>query len=235
MSQIIIAVVSALWLGVLTSISPCPLATNIAAVTYLSKRMTHIKAVLWSGIAYTFGRMAAYAALGFIIVNSLLGVPAVARFLQEYMNKALGPILIFAGLFLLGIVKLNIPGFSISSKKQEGLAKAGVKGSFALGVLFALSFCPISAGLFFGSLIPLSLQHKFGPLLPFIYGFGTGLPVLFFSLCIAFGAKSFDKWFHHFSRLEYYAKKVTAVIFILVGLYFVWTHIIADFLFCSFV
>ncbi|MBU4140588.1 MAG: sulfite exporter TauE/SafE family protein [Candidatus Omnitrophica bacterium] len=227
MSQVLIAVASALWLGILTSISPCPLATNIAAVTYLSKKIEHIKAVLWSGIAYTFGRMVTYAVLGFIIINSLLSVPAAAQFLQKYMNKALGPILILVGLFLLDVVKLNIAGFSVSSKRQENLAKQGLKGAFALGVLFALAFCPISAALFFGSLIPLSLQYKFGPLLPFIYGLGTGLPVLFFAVCIALGAQSFNRWFRRFSRMEYYARKITGVIFILVGVYFIWAHNIA--------
>lgn len=226
MSQIFIAFASALWLGILTSISPCPLATNIAAVSYLSKKIAHVKAVLWSAIAYALGRMFAYAVLGFIIINSLLGVPAVAQFLQKYMNKILGPILILVGLFLLDIVKINISSFSISSEKQESLARLGIKGSFALGFLFALSFCPISAALFFGSLIPLSLQHKFGTALPFIYGLGTGLPVLFFAVCIAFGVQSFSRWFHRFSRLEYYTKKATGVIFILVGLYFIWSHII---------
>lgn len=226
MNQIFIAFASALWLGILTSISPCPLATNIAAIAYLSKKIVHVKIVVWAGIAYALGRMIAYAILGFIIINSLLSVPAVAQFLQKYMNKLLGPILIIVGLFLLNIIKINIPGFTMSSEKQESLAKSGIKGSFALGFLFALSFCPISAALFFGSLIPLSLQYKFGALLPFIYGLGTGLPVLFFAVCIAYSAQSLSQWFHRLSRLEYYTKKVTGGIFILVGIYFIWTHII---------
>lgn len=230
MNQILIGFASALWLGILTSISPCPLATNIAAVSYLSKKAEHVKAVLWSGIAYTLGRMLAYAILGFIIINSLLSVPVVAQFLQKYMNKLLGPILILVGLFLLDVLRIKIPGFTISSEKQNTLAKAGIKGSFALGFIFALSFCPISAALFFGSLIPLSLQHKFGTILPFIYGLGTGLPVLFFAVCIAFGMQSFNRLFHRFSRLEYYTRKVTGIIFIVVGLYFLWAHTIMSML-----
>ena len=177
--EILIVFGSALWLGILTSISPCPLATNIAAVSYLSKKIEHPKAVLIAGIFYTLGRMVLYAALGAVIISSLLNVPVVAQFLQKYINKILGPVLIAVGLFLLDVLKLNISKFSISTERQNALAEAGAKGAFALGFLFALSFCPISAALFFGSLIPLSLQNPGGAILPFIYGLERGS--LFFS------------------------------------------------------
>jgi cytochrome c biogenesis protein CcdA len=229
MTSALIVLASALWLGILTSISPCPLATNIAAISYLSKKIIHVKAVLWSGVAYTLGRMFAYAILGLVIINSLLSVPVVAQFLQKYMNKALGPILILTGLFLLDAIKINIPRFGISQQRQDSLAQAGIKGAFVLGILFALSFCPISAALFFGSLIPLSLQSKFGIILPFIYGLGTGLPVLFFSIFIAIGARSLYKWFHWLGKIEHYTRKVTGITFILVGIYFAWTHMIINF------
>ena len=144
------ALLSALWFGILTSISPCPLAANIAAVSFLSKKINHPRMILWSGLAYTLGRMTAYVVLGVIIISSLAGVPAVANFLQKYMNRILGPILILVGLFLLDILKLNFSGFSLSGEKQNKLAELGVLGSFVLGAIFALSFCPISAALFFG-------------------------------------------------------------------------------------
>lgn len=211
---------TALWLGILTSISPCPLATNIAAVSFLSKRIAHPKWVFWSGLAYTFGRMLAYAVLGAVIIASLASVPLVANFLQKYMNKALGPILLIVGLFLLDIIKFNFPGFSFSQDKQNALVQAGIRGAFALGVIFALSFCPISAALFFGSLIPLALQSKFGVTLPFIYGVGTGLPVLAFAVAIAAGITSLSHWFHKLTRLESYMRKITGIIFVLVGLYY---------------
>lgn len=227
MGHMLIAFTSALWLGILTSISPCPLATNVAAVSFLSKRIEHTKAVLWSGMAYIFGRMVSYAVLGFIIIYSLSSVPVVANFLQKYMNKALGPILVVVGLFLLNLFKFNTPGFSLSREKQNSLVGLGIKGSFTLGAIFALAFCPLSAALFFGALIPLSLQSRCGTILPFFYGLGTGLPVLFFAVCIAVGMQSFARWFHKFTRLEYYARKVTGMIFILVGLYYIGTHLLA--------
>lgn len=230
MSETLFGLASAFWLGILTSMSPCPLASNIAAISYISKNVVHLRAVLRAGIAYTFGRMVTYALVGFIIIQSLVSVPFIAQFLQKYMNKLLGPILIISGLFLLEVLKVNISGFAISSEKQNKLAqKGGLIGAFALGLIFALSLCPISAGLFFGSLIPLSLQNTMGTTLPLIYGLGTGLPVLFFSVGIALGALSINKWFLRVSRIEYYMRKITGVVFILAGLFYLWVYVISAF------
>ena len=225
MIEIALVLGSALWLGILTSISPCPLATNIAAVSFLSKKINHPKTVLAASITYTAGRMIAYAVLGAIIILSLASVPFIANFLQKYMNKILGPVLIIAGFFSLDIIRFNFSGLSISKQKQESLAQGGLRGAFALGMLFALAFCPISAALFFGSLIPLSLNNSYGILLPCIYGIGTGLPVLVFSLAIAYGISTLSHWFNKMAMLEKYTRKITGIIFILVGLYFVWAYV----------
>ncbi|MDD5237873.1 MAG: aromatic aminobenezylarsenical efflux permease ArsG family transporter [Candidatus Omnitrophica bacterium] len=226
MTEILISFGSALWLGILTSISPCPLATNVAAISFLAKKITHPFFVLLSGIAYTAGRMITYALLGFILVNSILGIPEVAQFLQKYIVKALGPILIVTGLILLDVIKINLPGFSFSQKHHNKLVEAGVPGAFLLGAIFALAFCPVSAALFFGSLIPLALQSKFGVTLPFIYGIGTGLPVLAFAVAIAAGITSLSHWFHKLIRLEHYMRIITGVTFILVGAYYTGIYIL---------
>jgi len=233
MIEAIIALGSALWLGILTSISPCPLATNIAAVSFLSKKINHPKAVLWAGSAYTLGRMSAYAFLGIVIIASFVNIPSVANFLQKYMNKLLGPMLLVVGLFLLGVIRLNISGFSLSRERQESLANSGVKGAFSLGVIFALSFCPISAGLFFGSLIPLALNSKIGIILPLFFGIGTGLPVMVFAIGISLGISSAAHWFHKMATFEKYTRRITGIIFVAVGLYFIWNHIIITFLACN--
>ncbi len=217
---------TALWLGILTSISPCPLATNIAAVSFLSRRIEHPIIVLLSGIAYTIGRMLAYAILGFFIIKSLLGVPVVANFLQRYMNKALGPVLIVTGLFLLDVLKINMRGLALSEKHKNNIAGSGMFGACLLGFIFALSFCPISAALFFGSLIPLAVNNKFGLSLPFIYGIGTGLPVLIFALGIALGVSSLHHWLRRAAKLEIFARKITAVIFIAVGVSYILIYLI---------
>lgn len=226
MTEIFIGFTSALWLGILTSISPCPLASNIAAISFLSKKITHPALVFISGLAYTFGRMVSYAILGWIIINSLLSVPQVAQFLQRYMGKILGPILVLTGLILLGIINIRLPGLSLSQKHHNKLTESGAPGAFLLGFIFALAFCPISAALFFGSLIPLALNSKTGTLLPLIYGVGTGLPALIFVVAVALGVTSLSHWFYKITKLEYYTRKITGVIFILVGLYYAEIYIL---------
>jgi len=219
--ELLIVFGSALWLGIMTSISPCPLATNIAAISFLSKRIAHPLFVFISGIAYTVGRMLSYAVLGFFIINSLLSAFRVSMFLQTYMSKAIGPILVVTGLALLEIIKFHLPAFSLSHKHQNRLAESGIFGPFILGIVFALAFCPVSAALFFGSLIPLALQNDFSIAMPIIYGIGTGLPVMIFAVAIALGISSLSRWFYHLTKIEYYMRKITGAIFILAGLYYI--------------
>jgi cytochrome c-type biogenesis protein len=221
-----LAVASALWFGILTSISPCPLATNIAAISFLERHVNHPKDVMLSGIAYTLGRVFSYTIIGILVITSMAGVPLIANFLQTYMYRMLGPLLLLVGLVLLGVIKLNMTGFSLSHEKQAKLAKSGLKGAFMLGVIFALSFCPISAGLFFGSLIPLALNNKFSIIFPVLFGIGTGLPVILFAAAIAFGVFAVSHWFKKTAKIEKYMRKLTGVIFVIVGGYFVWNYII---------
>ncbi len=225
MTEMFIGFASALWLGILTSISPCPLAGNVAAISFLSKKIAHPVLVFISGLAYTLGRMASYAILGWIITHSLLSVPQTAQFLQKYMGKALGPLLILTGLILLEIVTIRLPGVALSQKHHKSMAESGAPGAFLLGFIFAFAFCPISAALFFGSLIPLAINGKSGIVLPLIYGIGTGLPVFVFAVAIALGVKSLSHWFHRITRLEYYTRKITGAVFIIVGLYYTGIYI----------
>ncbi len=226
MTLILTGFLSALWLGILASISPCPLATNIAAISFLSKRITNPIFVFLAGLAYTLGRMFSYAILGILIIKSVLAVPEAAQFLQKYVVKAMGPILILTGLVLLEVIKLKFSGFILSEKHRNALVEAGAPGAFMLGVFFALAFCPISAALFFGSLIPLALSHKMGIILPFIYGIGTGLPVLFFAVAIAIEVSSLNRWFSKLTVLELYMRKITGAIFILVGVYYTGIYVL---------
>ena len=216
---------SALWLGILTSISPCPLASNIAAVSYILKRVDNTSYVLSSGILYALGRVIGYAGLGFLITSSLLSIPQTAYFLQNHMNKIIGPILIVTGLFLLEVLQFTSFGFSFSQKSADRLKNMGVIGSMPLGMLFALCFCPVSAALFFGSLIPLSVKNSSSIILPSVYGIGTGLPVLGFALLISMGIKNVERLFKQITTLEYWSRRATGIIFILVGIYYVLAHI----------
>jgi sulfite exporter TauE/SafE len=220
-----VPVFSALWLGILTSISPCPLASNIAAVSFLLKRVEHTPSVITSGVLYTLGRVVGYTALGVFITSSLLQIPQTSFFLQNNMNKLLGPILVVAGFFLLEVFQFTLPGLSISEKMTGKFKKLGAAGALPLGILFSLSFCPVSAALFFGSLIPLSLKNSSPVMLPSLYGIGTGLPVLVFAILITVGVQQLGALFKKVALIEYWLRRLTGVIFIVVGIYYIFTHI----------
>ena len=220
-----VPVFSALWLGILTSISPCPLASNIAAVSFLLKRVEHTSSVIASGVLYTLGRVVGYTALGVLITSSLLSIPQTSFFLQNNMNKLLGPILVVTGFFLLEVFQFTVPGLSISEKMTGKFKKLGAAGALPLGILFSLSFCPVSAALFFGSLIPLSLKNSSPVMLPSLYGIGTGLPVLVFAILITVGVQQLGALFKKVALIEYWLRRLTGVIFIVVGIYYIFTHI----------
>jgi cytochrome c biogenesis protein CcdA len=216
----LLGVASAFWLGILTSISPCPLATNIAAISFIGRRVGNPRLVFLTGLLYTLGRALTYSVLGALLVSSILSAPYISHLLQKYMNKILGPILILVGMFLLELIQWNITGFGINEKIQKRIEAYGIWGATLLGIIFALSFCPVSAALFFGSLIPLAVKLGSSVVLSTIFGIGTGLPVFVFAILIALGARSLGKAFNMVTRIEWWARRVTGVIFICVGVYF---------------
>ncbi len=217
--------VSALWLGILTSISPCPLTTNIAAISYIGRRVGRPAAVLAGGLSYAAGRMIAYLALSLVVVTGLLAMPAVSRFLLEYMNKLLGPLLILTGMFLLELLTVSLPGAAAGVEKSERLAGGGVRGACLLGIIFALSLCPTSAALFFGSLIPLSLKFQSRLIYPSLYGLGTALPVILFAAVVSFSARSVGRFYHRLAQVDRWTRGITGVLFILAGIYYTLTYI----------
>lgn len=220
MTEMLAGLASALWLGILTSISPCPLATNIAAISYVGRRVDNPFKVFVTGLLYTGGRAITYLVLGVLLVASLLSVPSVSHVLQKYMNKLLGPILILIGMVLLELIRFKTSGSGVSEKMQKRVEVWGMWGGLLLGIVFALSFCPISAALFFGSLIPIAVRIKSGLLIPAVYGIGTALPVLVFALLIAFGAKSIGRTFNRLASFELWARRITGVVFIVIGVYY---------------
>jgi len=214
-----LAAASSLWFGILTSISPCPLATNITAMSFVGRRVGSPGRVLLAGVLYTLGRSLTYMTVGALLVWSLLSAPRVSLVLQRTMNKALGPILIVVGILLLEVIPLRIPSSGFAQRAGVRIAKLGSLGALLLGVLFALTFCPVSAALFFGSLLPLAVEQNSPFLLPALYGVGTGIPVLGFAVAIALGAKSLRKAFGRLTRVERWVRRVTGAVFIGVGIY----------------
>lgn len=219
MSGMAIAAVSALWFGILTSVSPCPLATNITAISFVGRRTGSPVGILLSGLLYTLGRAIVYVAIAMLLVTSLLSAPTVSLTLQVWMNKLLGPILILVGMVMLGLLPIRLRGKGISARLQKRVERSGLVGALALGVLFALSFCPVSATLFFGSLLPLAVKHESGVVLPLLYGIGTAVPVVVFAVVLAFGARWLGKLFERVTRVERWMRAITGIVFVGVGIY----------------
>jgi sulfite exporter TauE/SafE len=218
--SVLLGAASALWFGILMAISPCPMATNVAALSYLGKRLGHPRQVLLGGALYAVGRTVAYVGLAAILLAGLQSVPRLSTFLQEYMNKVLGPLLIVVGLFLLELLKFGGRGGGVGERLGRKVEGWGLAGALALGFIFALSFCPVSAALFFGSLLSLAVKYNSRILLPAMFGVGTALPVILFASIIGLGLGSLGNVFHKVQKFEWWARRITGVVFILVGVYY---------------
>ncbi len=225
MDAYLVAAATALWLGILTSVSPCPLATNVVAVSFLGRDIHSPWRVLTTGFLYTLGRTITYTALGALIVGSFFAISQVSLSLQYWMNRLLGPILILVGMFLLDLLRFSFSTSLMSNSLHDRAQSWSFWGAGLLGMIFALSFCPVSAALFFGSLIPLSLKAGSQVALPALYGIGTGLPVAIFAIALAGGAKSISNALNRLGTIERWARRATGVVFIAVGIYYTCDHI----------
>ncbi len=213
------AALTALWAGFITSVSPCPLATNIAALTYISKHSGSGRlAVLAHGGLYALGRALAYIIIGFLLVKSLLSAPSFSFVMQKYGNQALSPILVLAGMYMLGMFGPGFMGFNIFDLSKFK-AKSGGGSSLFMGFIFALAFCPISAALYFGVIIPLAAKNAAPLSLPLLYGLGTALPVMGLSIVSDFGLKKIPAVSALAGKFENYAKPATGWVFAACGIY----------------
>jgi len=211
--------VSALVLGLLTAISPCPMATNITAIGFISKDLGNRNRVFYNGLIYTLGRTISYTALAFIL---FLGADQfkISSFFQLYGGKIIGPFLVLIGILMLGIIKLNFPAFNgITTRLQQG-SKYSYWNVFLLGVVFALAFCPYSGVLYFGMLIPLTISTS-GLHLPVVFAIATGIPVILFAWLIAYTVSGVGKLYKGIKSFEYWFRRVVAVAFIGIGIYYI--------------
>ena len=231
MSEYFITAGFVFWLGILTSISPCPLASNITALSFLSKRIEKTSYAFIDGLFYLLGRIILYTALGFIVLKLSFSAGSISFFLQNYINKILGPVLILTGFFMLGFFKLDFLSFMPILKTETLSGKKGSWGAFLMGIVFALAFCPISAALYFGSMMPLAFKNNSPLLYPFLYGLGSGLPVVIAGVFLAFSLKKISSVMGSISVFEKKVKFITALIFILVGVYLSLKYIIGIALF----
>lgn len=217
--SVLAALAAAAWLGIVTSISPCPLATNIAAVSFLARRLDSRRRAVLGVVAYAGGRAVAYAAIGIIVAWGLAAAPQASQFLQRFLQPFLGPLLIGVGLVLLGWIPLRLDFGPARPGVSEGLVRHGLPGAFLLGLLFAVTFCPISAALFFGSLMPLALASEGPLLLIVVYGLATALPVAVLALLIVLGAGSAARVMNDVQRWQGRVQAVTAWVILAVGVY----------------
>lgn len=212
---------SAWALGVLTAISPCPLATNITATAYIARTLEGKKKVLLSGLLYTLGLAFTYTTIAMIISMGASKFH-VAKFFQGNGEKFLGPIMIIIGLIMLNIIKLKFLGkSSLKEKVGDKFKDKGLLGSFLLGVLFAMAFCPYSGAMYFGMLVPMTIESEMGITLPLFFAIGAGSLVLFFTFVIAFSFEKLGLYFKRITKIEKVMRYIAAALFILTGLYYI--------------
>jgi len=213
------SVVTALVLGLMTAISPCPLATNIAAIGFISRDIEDRRRVLMNGLVYSLGRAISYTTLAVILYFGASRMD-VSRLFQGWGEKLLAPILIIIGLFMLGLLKINFPGFSGLTERIEKGGKGGYWRTLLLGMIFALAFCPYSGVLYFAILIPITISSASGLYLPIVFAIATGLPVIIFAWIIAYAVGSVSKIYKQVKTFELWFRRVVAVLFILIGIYY---------------
>jgi cytochrome c-type biogenesis protein len=241
MAVYLIYALAAFYLGVLTSISPCPLSTNIAAISYIGRKVESPRLVLAAGSLYTLGRCLLYLGLAALLATTTMSIPAVSLFLQKYVHLVLGPIFLLLGILLVGLITINAGGTFVNERMQKRIDALGIWGALLLGILFAVSFCPTSAAWFFGLLtlimgskaeaittvlaqVGIDLPEAQLPgstlVLSVVYGVGTAIPVLVVAVLLAYSAKSVGKAYNALAKMEWWARMVTGWLFLVLGGYY---------------
>jgi cytochrome c biogenesis protein CcdA len=212
---------TALLLGLMTAISPCPLATNITAVGFISRDIENRNRVFINGLLYTLGRAITYTAIALII---FLGADQLkfSGFIQRYGEKIIGPVLIIIGLFMLDIIRIKFPGFNKLTTGMQNKKKWGYLDVVLLGLVFALAFCPYSGVLYFGMLVPLTVTSASGLYLPIVYAIATGIPVIVFAWIIAYTISGIGGVYNKLKTFELWFRRIIAVLFIAVGIYYIY-------------
>ena len=216
-----IPVLTAFVLGLMTAISPCPLAMNITATAYLSKDIADKKRVFLNGIFYTLGRIFSYTVLGLVFYFGASKF-YIAKMLQNISGLYLGISLVIIGILMLDVIKFNIPLLNkFTAKVSEKKMKNNYLNAFLLGVLFSLAFCPNSGVLYFGVLIPMTISSATGLILPPVYAIATGLPVLITAYLIAYSMSNVGKFYNRMKSFEVWFRRIVSAVFIVVGIYYI--------------
>jgi len=219
-----IPAITAFILGILTAVSPCPLATNITAIGFISKDIENHHRIFINGLFYTFGRIVSYTVLGFILIPILregASMFMVQKAVSKYGEMLIAPALIIIGIFMLDVIKLNLPKINIGGESLKKRSKGGW-GAMLLGILFALAFCPTSGVFYFGMLIPMSATTSAGYLLPIIFAVATAIPVLAVAWVLAFSVQQMGNFYGKIQKVQKWANLIVGVVFIIIGIYYCW-------------
>lgn len=213
------AALTAFILGIITAISPCPLATNITAIGFISKDLENKKMVFVRGMVYTLGRAIAYMAIGLLFF--LMAQPeAISNFFMVWGEKLLGPLMLVIGIFMLDFIKIEFPGFGKMNERLGEKSQKSMWSVLLLGIAFALAFCPHSGVIFFGIFIPLTMTADGGLWLPLLFALGTGIPVVIFAWLVAFSMGSIGGLYNKLRSFEKWFRRITAILFIATGIYY---------------
>jgi sulfite exporter TauE/SafE len=212
--------ITAMLLGLMTAISPCPLATNITAIGFISKDLENRNRVFFNGLFYTLGRAITYTLIPLIIY---LGADQFkfSGFFQRYGEKIIGPLLLLIGIFMLDIIRINFPGIGRLSEKMEKRKSWRFFDAVILGIVFALAFCPYSGVLYFGMLVPLTLSSASGLYLPVVFAIATGIPVIIIAWVLAYTVSGIGGLYNKIKIFELWFRRVIAIVFIIVGIYYI--------------
>ena len=215
-----IPVLTALLLGLMTAISPCPLATNITAIGFISKDVEDKRKVFINGLVYTLGRAVSYTLLAVII---FIGADQfkISGIFQLYGEKIIGPLLIIIGLLMLDILKIKFPGLSKITRRFQETGTNTYWDVLLLGIVFALAFCPYSGVLYFGMLIPMTISSASGLYLPVVFAVATGIPVIIFAWLLAYTVSGVGRLYTRLKIFEIWFRRVISVVFIAVVVYYV--------------
>ena len=214
------AALTAFILGLMTAISPCPLATNISAIGFISRDIENRQRVFIKGLVYTLGRAVSYTGLGLILFFGASKMHVTMLF-QGWGEKLLGPLLIIIGLLMLDFIKIKFPGFSGLTERMGEHSKKSYWGTLLLGMVFAMAFCPYSGVLYFAMLIPMTITSVSGLYLPVVFAIATGLPVIIFAWLLAYAVGNVGKLYNRIKIFELWFRRLVAVLFILVGIYYI--------------
>ncbi|NSW94934.1 MAG: sulfite exporter TauE/SafE family protein [Bacteroidales bacterium] len=211
---------TAFLLGLMTAISPCPLATNITAIGFISKDIENRNRVFFNGLFYTLGRAITYSGLALII---FFGVDQLkfSGFFQRYGEKFIGPILLIIGLLMLDIIKIKFPGFSRLTSGMQNKKRWRYIDAVLLGLVFALAFCPYSGVLYFGMLVPMTVASASGLYLPIVFAIATGIPVIIIAWLLAYTVSGVGNVYNKMKTFELWFRRIIAILFIAVGIYYI--------------